>query len=179
MKQGLERAVFGGGCFWCTEAVFKNLQGIKKVLPGYAGGKTENPTYKEVSSGKTGHAEVIYIEYDLARVSYKTLLTIFFASHDSTTLNRQGADVGTQYRSAIFYTNDNQKKEAEDFIKELNASNSEGVPVVTEVVPLTKFFEAENYHKDYFANNPNQPYCALVINPKLEKIQKKFAELIG
>jgi len=170
-------AVFGGGCFWCTEAVFKKLKGVSKVLPGYAGGSTENPTYKEVSSGTTGHAEVISIAFDKLVVSYKTLLTIFFASHDSTTPNRQGADVGTQYRSVIFYTNEDQKKEAEDFIAKLNAEEG-GETIVTEVVPLTKFFEAEDYHHDYYEQNKGAPYCQLVINPKLEKVQAEFAGLL-
>lgn len=171
-------AVFGGGCFWCTEAVFKMLKGVFSVIPGYAGGTTENPTYEEVSTGKTGYAEVTLVEYDAAQVSYDTLLTIFFASHDPTKLNRQGADVGTQYRSVIFYTNDAQKNAAEKFIKEINASNSAGAPVVTEPAPLSKFYEAENYHRDYYAKNPRQPYCEVVINPKLKKVQEKFAEFL-
>jgi peptide-methionine (S)-S-oxide reductase len=180
-------AVFGGGCFWCTEAVFKMMRGVTSVLPGYAGGTTENPTYAEVSEGTTGHAEVVRIEYDPAEVKYESLLTVFFGSHDPTTLNRQGADVGTQYRSVIFYTTDEQKMEAEKFIKDINESDvapasaqgyGEAKPVVTEVVPLEKFYEAENYHKDYFANHPDAGYCQLVINPKLEKVQKQFANLL-
>jgi len=174
----IETVVFGGGCFWCTEAVFKMMKGVSSVLPGYSGGTTENPTYDEVCSGKSGHAEAVKIEYDPEQVSYRNLLTVFFGSHDSTTLNRQGNDVGTQYRSIIFYTTLEQKKEAEDFIKEIDASNTEGKPVVTEVVPLTKFYEAENYHHDYFTNHPENPYCAVIINPKLEKVQKKFADLL-
>jgi peptide-methionine (S)-S-oxide reductase len=149
-----ETIVFGGGCFWCTEAVFKMLKGVKSVLPGYSGGTIENPTYEQVCGGKTGHAESVKIEYDSDLVSLRSLLTVFFGSHDPTTLNRQGNDVGTQYRSVIFYTSDRQKEEIEKFIKEINDSNDMGRPVVTEVVPLTKFYEAENYHHDYFATHP-------------------------
>lgn len=178
MSTNKQIAVFGGGCFWCTEAVFKMLKGVHAVMPGYAGGSLENPTYEQVSSGRTGHAEVIHIEYDPAQVSYETLLTIFFASHDPTTLNRQGADVGTQYRSVIFYTTDAQRDAAEHFIEKVNASSEDGAPVVTEVEPLTKFYEAEDYHRDYYARNKNAGYCQVVINPKLEKIQKEFAELL-
>jgi len=174
----MEKAVFGGGCFWCTEAVFKMLKGVGTVEPGYAGGTTENPTYEEVSGGNTGHAEVIYIEYDPKEVSYRDLLTVFFASHDPTTINRQGNDVGTQYRSVIFYTSDEQKKEAEEFIKEINDSSNEGDSVVTELEPLDKFYKAENYHKDYFENNPEQAYCQVIINPKLDKVKKEFAGLL-
>lgn len=171
-------AVFGGGCFWCVEAVFKMIKGVSTVLPGYAGGKTENPTYLEVSAGNTGHAEVIYVGYDPGQVSYKSLLTVFFASHDPTTLNRQGVDIGSQYRSVIFYTTPEQKKEAKNFIKEINNSSLQGKLVVTEISPLERFYEAENYHKDYFENHRQNPYCQIVINPKLEKIQKEFAELL-
>ena len=176
-------AVLGGGCFWCTEAVFKMLKGIVSVSPGYASGNPlaggQNPTYEEVSTGKTGYTEVIHIEYEPDKISYRDLLTVFFGSHDPTTTNRQGADVGTQYRSVIFYTDEEQKKEAADFIAELNASNSQGSPIVTAVEPLANFYEAEPYHKDYFAKNPGNPYCQVVINPKLEKIQKEFAELLN
>lgn len=174
----METAVFGGGCFWCTEAVFKMLKGVISVMPGYAGGTKPNPTYEEVCSGKTGHAEVVRIEYDPRKVAYRTLLTIFFASHDPTTMNRQGPDVGNQYRSVIFYTAEAQKKEAIDFIKELNESSKEGKPIVTEIKPLNKFYEAENYHRDYFAKNRGNQYCEVVINPKLQKVQKEFAKLI-
>jgi peptide-methionine (S)-S-oxide reductase len=174
-----ETAIFGGGCFWCTEAVFKMLTGVVSVDPGYAGGKTEHPTYIQVSNGDTGHAEVIKIEYDPSRISYRDLLTVFFATHDPTTLNRQGADVGTQYRSIILGTNEGQVEEAQAFIKELNDSHEMGAAIVTEVVPLTKFHEAESYHKDYYANNPGNRYCEIVINPKLEKVQKKFAALLA
>ncbi len=174
-----EIAVFGGGCFWCTEAVFKMLNGVNIVLPGYSGGNIANPTYEQVCSGNTGHAEVIYIEFDPLKIKYKTLLTVFFASHDSTTLNRQGNDVGTQYRSIIFYTNENQKNEAQNIINEINNSNKDGDPVVTELKPFDKFYEAEDYHKNYFERNKNAPYCQVIINPKLEKIQKDFAELLN
>jgi peptide-methionine (S)-S-oxide reductase len=172
-------AVFGGGCFWCTEAVFKMLRGVISVEPGYAGGSTENPTYEEVCTGKTGHAEVVRITYDSRCISYRDLLTVFFGSHDPTTLNRQGNDVGTQYRSVIFTTTDEQRKEAETFIKELNASGDFGESIVTTVEPLSKYFPAEEYHQEYFARNPYQPYCEIVINPKLEKVKERFAELLA
>ncbi|MBP9855727.1 MAG: peptide-methionine (S)-S-oxide reductase MsrA [Candidatus Pacebacteria bacterium] len=174
----LEKAIFGGGCFWCTEAVFKMMRGVSSVLPGYSGGEKANPTYDEVCSGQSGHVEVVQVEYDPTQVKYRDLLTVFFGSHDPTTLNRQGNDVGTQYRSVIFYTTDKQKDEAEQFIKEINESNKLGSPIVTTVEPLTNFYEAENYHHDYFATNPGNPYCEVVINPKLEKIQKNFAHLL-
>lgn len=174
-----EITVFGGGCFWCTEAVFKMMKGVSSVLPGYAGGHTENPTYEEVCGGDTGHAEAVQIEYDPSQVKYTDLLTVFFGSHDPTTLNRQGADVGTQYRSVVFYTTPKQKEETEKFIKEINNSNSAGAAVVTEVVPLDKFYEAEEYHKDYYANHKSAGYCQVVINPKLEKVQKKYANLLN
>ena len=177
-----ETAVFGVGCFWCTEAVFGMLKGIKSVTPGYAGGLTgsgQAPTYEEVSSGETGHAEVIRIEYDPAQISFHDLLTVFFATHDPNTRNRQGNDVGTQYRSVILYASDEQKQEAERFIGELNASSKEGAPVVTEVKPLDRFYEAEEYHKDYYARNPKNRYCEVVINPKLKKVQEHFAELLA
>lgn len=174
----MEKAVFGGGCFWCTEAVFKTLEGAVSVKPGYAGGTIPNPTYLQVASGKTGHAEVIYIEYDPNKISYRDLLTVFFASHDPTTVNRQGNDIGTQYRSVVFYTTEAQKRETEKLISEINASNQRGAPVVTEVMPLEAFYEAENYHKDYYANHQNAPYCQMIINPKLDKVQKEFANLL-
>jgi peptide-methionine (S)-S-oxide reductase len=172
----LQRAIFGGGCFWCTEAVFAGLKGVHSVMPGYAGGVTPNPTYESVSSGKSGHAEVIKIEYDSSQISFKDLLTVFFATHDPTTLNRQGADVGTQYRSLILYTTNEQKQEAEDFINDLD----QGAPqkVVTELKPFEKFFEAEAYHREYYQKNSDAPYCQVVISPKLEKLKKKFSELL-
>lgn len=171
-------AIFGGGCFWCTEAVFKSLNGVTSVSPGYAGGEVPHPTYDQVCGGLTGHAEVIRIEYDPAQVTFRTLMTVFFATHDPTTVNRQGNDVGTQYRSIILYTTPEQKEEAETFIKEIEESTKEGSHVVTEVKPFEIFYEAENYHKDYFARNPEQSYCNLIISPKVEKVQKEFAELL-
>lgn len=174
-----EVAVFGGGCFWCTEAIFKMLKGVSSVLPGYAGGTKENPTYEEVSSGTTGHAEVIQIEFDPTQISFQDLLTVFFGSHDPTTRNKQGNDVGEQYRSVVLYTNPVQQSAAQDFIAELNASSKDGKPIVTDVVPLDKFYPAEEYHRDYYKNNKKQPYCELVINPKLEKVQKQFADLLA
>lgn len=174
-----ETIVFGGGCFWCTEAVFRMLKGVMSVEPGYAGGTVENPTYEQVCGGSTGHAESVRIIYDPTLVSYRSLLLVFFGSHDPTTRNRQGNDVGTQYRSVIFYTTQEQKTEAEKFIREINDSNKDGKPIVTEVEPLKKFYEAEDYHKDYFKQNPGNPYCEIVINPKLEKVQKEFADLIA
>ena len=172
-------AVFGGGCFWCTEAVFQMLRGVMSVKPGYAGGATENPTYESVSSGRTGHAEVIHITYDPSLVQYTDLLTVFFGSHDPTTVNRQGADVGTQYRSIILTTTDEQTREAKKFIDDLNNSSEFGDPIVTDVEPLKAFYDAEDYHKNYFRDNPNQGYCEIIINPKLEKVKKHFAALLN
>lgn len=174
----MQKVAFGGGCFWCTEAVFKMLKGVKKVLPGYAGGKEEEATYEKVSTGQTEHAEVAYIEYEPAEANFRDLLTVFFASHDPTTVNRQGNDIGPQYRSVIFYATEEQKREAEDFINELNDSNSAGGAIVTELSPLKEFFEAEDYHKDYFATHPEQSYCRVIISPKLQKVQKQFGELL-
>lgn len=174
----IETIVFGGGCFWCTEAVFKMLKGVVSVTPGYAGGIKENPTYEEVSAGTTGHAEVIRVEYDPAFVSFHDLLTVFFATHDPTTQNRQEADVGPQYRSIVLCATEAQKKETEEFIKEINASSPDGAPVVTEVRLLEAFYEAESYHRDYYANNAQKPYCQIVINPKLKKVEEQFAVLL-
>ena len=173
-----EVAVFGGGCFWCTEAVFDELRGVISVVSGYAGGSTKNPTYEQVCSGGTGHAEVIRIEFDPTQISFRDLMTVFFATHDPTSLNRQGNDVGTQYRSAIFYANEEQKREAEAFIKELNDSQAFGKPVVTTLEPLGEFYEAEDYHQKYYANNPYQPYCQYLIPPKLNKLHKQFSALL-
>jgi methionine-S-sulfoxide reductase len=167
----MEQAIFGGGCFWCTEAVFKMLKGVSRVVPGYAGGTKEDATYEKVSSGKTGHAEATLVEFDPSQVKYRDLLTIFFASHDPTTLNRQGNDVGPQYRSVIFSTTPAQKEEAESYVKTVSGA-------VTEVVPLVEFFEAENYHHDYYEAHKDAPYCQIIINPKLEKVQKEFADLL-
>ncbi len=174
----MKTAVFGGGCFWCTEAVFKMLRGVQSVASGYAGGEKVTAHYYKVEDGNTNHAQVIKIEYDPSQISFENLLTVFFASHDPTTVNRQGADIGSQYRSVIFYTDEEQKTSAEKFIAELNASSSEGKPIVTEITPLHAFYPAEEYHQDYFANNSEQAYCQIVINPKLQKVQEKFAELI-
>lgn len=175
MKNKIEVAVFGGGCFWCTEAVFEELKGVISVMPGYAGGTTKNPTYEEIIAGHTGHAEVIKIGYDPEKISYRDLLTVFFATHDPTTVNRHGSDIGTQYRSLLLYATENQKKEAELFIKELNKSEPKAV---TEVKPLEMFYEAEEYHKKYYANNTSAPYCQIVINPKIEKLKSRFQELL-
>jgi peptide-methionine (S)-S-oxide reductase len=177
METKHETAVFGGGCFWCTEAVFGELRGVSNVMPGYAGGTLKDPTYEQVCTGTTGHAEVIRMEYDPAQISFHDLLTVFFATHDPTTLNRQGNDVGTQYRSAIFYSTPEQETEARKFIKQLNAENV-GRPVVTEIVPLDAFYPAEDYHRDYFKKNKRAPYCQLIIEPKVEKLQEKFQELL-
>lgn len=173
-----ETIAFGGGCFWCTEAVFKMLKGVRSVEPGYAGGKTPNPTYEQVCTGTTGHAEVSKVVYDPSLVSLRDLLTVFFATHDPTTLNRQGNDVGTEYRSAIFYTTLEQKAESEKMISEIDTSTQDGDPVVTEVAPLDTFYPAEDYHRDYFAKNPERAYCQIVVSPKVQKVQEKFAELL-
>ena len=166
-----QRATFGGGCFWCLEAVFERVDGVKSVTSGYADGAMPNPTYKEVCNDDTGHAEVIQIEFDPAKVSYEKLLDVFWAAHDPTTLNRQGADTGTQYRSIILYQDEAQKKAAE---KSLAAAQKEfGGKVVTQIVPLEKFYTAEQYHQDYYRNNPNAGYCMMVITPKLKKLEKE------
>lgn len=171
-----EVAVFAGGCFWCTEAVFEDLKGVIAVMPGYAGGHTENPTYEQVCGGSTGHAEVIRIEFDPSKIPYADLLTVFFATHDPTTKDRQGADVGSQYRSAIFYATEAQKKDAEEFIAKLN--EGPGPKAVTEIAPLGAFYPAEEYHREYYRNNTSAPYCQVVINPKLEKVKEKFHQLL-
>ncbi|MGI8495401.1 MAG: peptide-methionine (S)-S-oxide reductase MsrA [Pyrinomonadaceae bacterium] len=171
----LETATLGGGCFWCTEAVFDNVQGVKDVVSGYAGGHTENPTYQQVCSETTGHAEVVQIKFDPAEISYKEVLEIFFGTHDPTTLNRQGNDVGSSYRSAIFYHSPEQKAAAQEVVKEITDEDIFGKPIVTEVTAFTNFYPAEDYHQNYFANNPNQPYCAAVVAPKVGKFRQKFA----
>ncbi len=170
-----EVAIFAGGCFWCTEAIFTSLKGVERVLPGYIGGQKENPTYKEVCTGETGHAEAIEVIYNPSEVSYNELLEIFFATHDPTTLNRQGADVGTQYRSEIFYTNDIQKEDAQEYLDILINENVYGKPVVTKISPATKFYVAEDYHKNYFEKNGNEQYCKMVVSPKVAKFKKDYA----
>ena len=167
-----EFAVLGGGCFWCTEALFQMLPGVKGVVSGYSGGKTENPTYKEICTGQTGHAEVIQVEFDPKVVSYEKILDTFWDAHDPTTLNRQGADEGTQYRSIILYSNEAQKAIAEK--SKAAAQKNFNKPIVTEITPLTKFYKAEGYHQDYYRNNSSQPYCRAVIQPKVDKFEKKL-----
>ncbi|MFL9836060.1 peptide-methionine (S)-S-oxide reductase MsrA [Flavobacterium sp. ST-75] len=170
----LETAIFAGGCFWCTEAFFTDLKGVDKVVSGYIGGTTKNPTYKEVCSGTTGHAEAIKIIYNPDEIAYEDLLEIFFATHDPTTLNRQGADIGTQYRSEVFYTTPEQKTKAENFIKLLEDQKIFDKKIVTKVSEAKEFYPAEDYHQDYYALNPNQPYCKAVIEPKLSKLKKNY-----
>ena len=178
MNTNLQTATLAGGCFWCLEAVFDEIKGVHGVESGYAGGSMPNPSYRAVCNGDTGHAEVVQVHFDPGIVSYKDLLNVFFAIHDPTTLNRQGADVGTQYRSAIFYHDDEQKKIAEDLIKELNAQNIWDKPIVTQVEKLDKFYMAEDYHQEYFARNPYQPYCMAVVAPKVSKFRKHFLDLL-
>jgi peptide-methionine (S)-S-oxide reductase len=172
----LEKATLGGGCFWCLEAVFEHLRGVTKVESGYAGGLVPNPSYRQVCNGDTGHAEVVQVTFDPAVLSYRDVLDVFFATHDPTTLNRQGPDEGTQYRSAIFYHSPQQKETAERRIAELNAEGVFDTPIVTEVVPLTQFYKAEDYHQGYYRQNPGQGYCRVVISPKLAKFRKQFAD---
>ena len=174
MGNNLETATLAGGCFWCIEPVFDDLRGVEDVVSGYAGGHTDNPTYRQVCEGDTGHAEVIQVKFDPSQISFKEILQVFFSVHDPTTLNRQGNDVGTQYRSAIFYHDDDQKRVAEETIREVEAEGIWDDPIVTEVVPLGKFWPAEDYHQEYFTNNPNQPYCAAVVAPKVAKFRQKF-----
>lgn len=176
VSDSLQTATFGGGCFWCVEAVFEEVKGVHSVISGYAGGHKENPTYNEVCDGTTGHAEVCQIHYDPAVISYDQLLEIFWKTHDPTTLNRQGNDVGTQYRSVIYYHNDEQKQLAEGYKTKLDEAKIWTNPIITEIEPLTKFYPAENYHQDYYSQNGMQPYCAFVITPKLEKFRKVFKD---
>jgi peptide-methionine (S)-S-oxide reductase len=172
-----ETATFGTGCFWCTEAIFKELNGVISVMPGYSGGHTVDPTYKEVCSGETGHAECTQIVFDASAISYDELLEVFFKVHDPTSLNRQGNDIGTQYRSVIFYHNDEQKRLAEKYKTELDRSGAWDKPIVTEIVPMEKFYPAENYHHDYYTYNKDKnPYCSFVVRPKIEKFRKVFKE---
>lgn len=174
----LEIATLANGCFWCTEAIFSRVKGIKSVIPGYSGGSTNNPSYEQVCTGITGHAEAIQIEFDSKIISFEKILDIFWHTHDPTTLNRQGNDVGTQYRSAIFYHDDNQKNIAEKLKKELEKEDVFKNPIVTEIVPFSKFYPAENYHKEYFENNRNAPYCSFVIDPKIQKLLQKYSDKI-
>ncbi len=172
----LEVATLASGCFWCTEAVFQKIRGVVKVKTGYSGGSMLNPTYEQVSTGTTGHAEAVQIMFDPRIISFREVLEIFFATHDPTTLNRQGADVGHQYRSAIFYHNDEQKSIAKEVIEELTSEKTFDSPIVTEVEPFKAFYKAEDYHKDYFKKHPEQPYCRAVISPKIAKLRKKFRD---
>lgn len=172
----METATFGGGCFWCTEAVFKRIKGVESIVSGYAGGKMRSPSYEDVSTGDTGHAEAIQIQFDPKQISYEKLVEIFFATHDPTTMNRQGADVGTQYRSVIFYHSDVQHQTAEK-IKEKVQKNYQD-PIVTEIIPLKDFYKAEDYHQDFYAKNPSSGYCITVIDPKIQKLLKDFKEVV-
>ena len=176
IQSGNEVATLGGGCFWCTEAIFNELKGVEKVESGYSGGTVPNPTYEQVCTGATGHAEVVQITFDPSVISFKEILQVFFTLHDPTTLNRQGGDVGTQYRSAIFHHNQEQKATAEQVIKETEASGIWNAPIVTQVEPFTAFYKAEEYHQEYFKNNRYQPYCQMVIAPKVAKLRTYYHE---
>ena len=169
-------ATLAGGCFWCLEAVFEQLRGVGKIMSGYSGGHTPNPTYQSVCTGATGHAEVVQVEFDSDEISYRDLLGVFFTLHDPTTLDRQGGDVGTQYRSAIFYHDEEQRRTAEDLVKELEAEHVFDDPIVTKIEPLVAFYPAEEYHREYYRRNPNQPYCRAVIAPKVAKLRTKFLQ---
>lgn len=174
-NQSFKKAIFAGGCFWCTEAIFTSLIGIVDAEPGYIGGTTENPTYEEVCTGTTGHAEVIRITYNPNEISFSALLEVFFATHDPTSLNRQGEDVGTQYRSEIFYLDEEQKRDAEEYLEILKRENVYEKPIVTALSQAGTFYKAEEYHKNYFEQNGNQPYCQVVVKPKIEKFKKEFS----
>ena len=171
----MQQALLGGGCFWCTESVFLQLKGVEKVVSGYAGGVTQDPSYEDICTGNTGHAEVILVDFDETQITFKQLLDVFFAIHDPTTLNRQGNDIGTQYRSVIYYFNEQQKAEAEQYIEQLKA---DGLPIVTELSPSPTFYPAEKYHQNFFAKNPSQGYCNFSIPPKLLKLRTKFQDLL-
>ena len=175
-NNNLETATLGGGCFWCTEAVFDSVIGVKDVVSGYSGGHKENPTYQEVCSETTGHAEAVQVKFDPEEISYKEILEIFFGTHDPTTLNRQGNDVGSSYRSAVFYHTPEQNETAQEVVKELTEEDIFGKPIVTEITEFTNFYPAEDYHQEYFANNPNQPYCMGVVAPKVSKFRQKFSD---
>lgn len=174
----LEKATFGEGCFWCSEAVFQQLRGVKSIESGYSGGHVEKPTYEQVCSGSTGHAEVIQVTYDASQISFDELLKVFWQTHDPTTPNQQGHDIGTQYRSVIFYHNDDQRRVAEQYKKQLDKSGTFKSPIVTEITPFKNFFKAENYHQNYYNANPSQRYCQFVIRPKVEKFNKEFKNLL-
>lgn len=175
-KNDMELATYGNGCFWCTEAIFQNLKGVEKVVSGYSGGHVDNPTYQQVCAGTTGHAEVIQITYDPEIISYDELLEVFWKTHDPTTPNRQGNDIGPQYRSAVFYHNDAQREKAEKYKKELNEAGAFNAPIVTEITAFEKFYPAEDYHQNYYNLNGGQPYCNYVIKPKIEKFEKVFKD---
>lgn len=174
MDKRLDTATFANGCFWCTEAIFKRLRGVISVKPGYSGGDTINPSYEDVCSGKTGHAESIQIGFDPKIISFEKILKIFWLTHDPTTLNRQGNDIGTQYRSAVFYHDEKQKQEALELKEKIEKEGVYKEPIVTEIIPFTNFYEAENYHKDYYDKNKDYPYCKFVINPKIQKLMEKY-----
>ena len=178
MTNNLEKATLAGGCFWCTEAIFKRLKGVESVLPGYAGGHVENPNYDDVSDGITGHAEAIQIEFDPKVIPYKKLLEVFWHTHNPTTLNRQGNDVGTQYRSEVFYHTEEQKNDAEQVKAQLEKEKAFRDPIVTEITKFTNFYVAENYHKDYFEKHPEAPYCSVVIDPKVKKLLDQYGEIV-
>ncbi|MBC8082746.1 MAG: peptide-methionine (S)-S-oxide reductase MsrA [Hymenobacter sp.] len=172
----MELATFGAGCFWCVEAVFQDLQGVQKVVSGYSNGRIANPTYREVCSGLTGHAEVIQITYDPQIISFAELLEVFWKTHDPTTLNRQGGDTGTQYRSGVYYHNDEQRRLAEEYKQKLNEAQAFDQPIVTEIEPLKSFYPAEDYHQNYFKQNGHEPYCQFVVRPKVQKVQAVFGD---
>jgi peptide-methionine (S)-S-oxide reductase len=174
----LETATFGAGCFWCVEAVFQQLKGVKSVTSGYSGGHVKNPAYREVTSGNTGHAEAVQIKFDPEQIDFRQLLEVFWKTHDPTTLNRQGPDIGPQYRSAIFYHNEEQKRIAEESKNEMDRSGYYNNPIVTEIEPFTNFYVAEDYHQDYYESNPNQPYCRMWIDPKMKKLQEQFGQYL-
>jgi peptide-methionine (S)-S-oxide reductase len=174
----MQTATFGGGCFWCTEAVFQNLKGVSKVISGYMGGELKHPTYMEVCNGDTGHAEVIQIDFDENQISFSDLLLVFFKTHNPTTINKQGNDIGTQYRSVIFYENADQKSQSEKMIDDLSREDIFDKPIITQVSPISEFYEAEDYHQNYFNENKDKPYCSFIIQPKLDKFSADFREKI-
>lgn len=178
MPNNIQSAVFGGGCFWCTEAIFQQLKGVTSVIPGYTGGKIKNPSYEQVSSGNTGHAEAVKINFNPDQITFKDLLNVFFSTHNPTTMNRQGNDMGEQYRSVIFFVDENQKQQAMEHIRELEQEQIFSSPIVTQIKPLGEFYAAENSHLNYFNNNRDKPYCQVIIEPKISKLRAKFSFLI-